>query len=238
MSYASEVLADSPFGYWHLDETSGTTATDSSGNGNHGTYTGTLALGAESLIGGTGASVTLGGGYVQLGTYNFNGTAGSLEAWVRPNAYGLQFVVGAESGGSPPSQAFHLRLDSTGGTDGDPVATVRTSAFEGVGAGLVTPLNCPPLHLVGVFESSQLKVYTDGVLRGTLNTAGSSISCSGIPFRIGSNPSWASQELYGEIDEVAIYQTALSAARVWAHYAAANPPAPCLGWTVGEIVGA
>src|SRR5206468_336504 len=37
-SYSSTVLADSPLVYYHLDETSGLTAADSSGNGVTGTY--------------------------------------------------------------------------------------------------------------------------------------------------------------------------------------------------------
>jgi hypothetical protein len=37
MAYEDEVLADLPLIYWRLDETSGTTAADSSGNGNDGT---------------------------------------------------------------------------------------------------------------------------------------------------------------------------------------------------------
>lgn len=42
MSYDTEVLADSPSLYWKLQDTSGTTATDSSGNARHGTYNGTV----------------------------------------------------------------------------------------------------------------------------------------------------------------------------------------------------
>ncbi len=39
-SYISEVLSDNPLGYYQLNETSGTTAIDSSGNGQDGTYIG------------------------------------------------------------------------------------------------------------------------------------------------------------------------------------------------------
>lgn len=42
MSYDSEVAADSPAIYWKLQETSGTSATDSSGNARTGTYNGTV----------------------------------------------------------------------------------------------------------------------------------------------------------------------------------------------------
>lgn len=43
MSYDTEVLADTPAGYWKLQDTSGTTAVDSSGNGRNGTYNGTVS---------------------------------------------------------------------------------------------------------------------------------------------------------------------------------------------------
>ena len=43
MSYDSEVAADTPAIYWKLQETSGTAATDSSGNARTGTYNGTPA---------------------------------------------------------------------------------------------------------------------------------------------------------------------------------------------------
>lgn len=41
-TYSDRVLQYSPLGYWKLDEVSGTTAVDSSGNGHHGTYASVL----------------------------------------------------------------------------------------------------------------------------------------------------------------------------------------------------
>ncbi len=43
-TYSQEVLADTPFGYWNLDETSGTSAADSSGNSLTATHTANTAL--------------------------------------------------------------------------------------------------------------------------------------------------------------------------------------------------
>lgn len=43
-NYAAQVLDDSPLIYYRLDETSGTTAADSSGNGNDGVYESTTAM--------------------------------------------------------------------------------------------------------------------------------------------------------------------------------------------------
>lgn len=52
MAYADEVLADSPLGYWKLDETSGTTVADSSGNGRDGVLTGSPGRSAGAPPGG------------------------------------------------------------------------------------------------------------------------------------------------------------------------------------------
>ena len=63
----TQQLADSPLGAWALQETGGTTATDSSGNGRNGTYSGTYTLG-QSAISSNGSpySVTFGGGLVTV----------------------------------------------------------------------------------------------------------------------------------------------------------------------------
>ena len=50
-SYDQAVLADSPAAYWRLGESSGSSAADSSGNGNGGTYQNGPTLRAAGLIG-------------------------------------------------------------------------------------------------------------------------------------------------------------------------------------------
>ncbi len=42
MLYYSSILKDSPVGFWKLDESSGSTAYDSSGCGNNGSYYGNI----------------------------------------------------------------------------------------------------------------------------------------------------------------------------------------------------
>ena len=67
-AYSAAVLADTPAGYWRLGEASGTTAADSSGNSNTGTYNGGVTYGAASGVPvDTDTSISLDGssGYVQ-----------------------------------------------------------------------------------------------------------------------------------------------------------------------------
>src|SRR5579864_3854583 len=51
-NYPAVIAADAPKGYWRLDETSGTTANDSSGKGNALTYGGIYTLGVPGAIAG------------------------------------------------------------------------------------------------------------------------------------------------------------------------------------------
>lgn len=54
------ILALGPVGYWPLDEAAGSTATDQSGNGRNGTYTGTYTLQGQDGL------ATFNGGYVNI----------------------------------------------------------------------------------------------------------------------------------------------------------------------------
>lgn len=48
--YSQAVLADSPLGFWRLDETPGAVAYDSSGNGNNATITGGVTLNQSGAL--------------------------------------------------------------------------------------------------------------------------------------------------------------------------------------------
>src|SRR5205807_64318 len=48
--YPGNVLSDGPLAYWRLDEASGTTAADLSGDGFNGTYNGSVTLGSSGLL--------------------------------------------------------------------------------------------------------------------------------------------------------------------------------------------
>ena len=100
MSYQLKVIKDAPIGFWPLDETSGTTASDISGCGNNGTYYGSLTTDIFPLTsGGLSASKITNTSYVTLNISNdYDGTLAngglgtkhnsdndfSLEVWFYP----------------------------------------------------------------------------------------------------------------------------------------------------------
>lgn len=104
-AYATAVIADSPIGYYRLQETSGTTAADSSGHGRDGTITSGVTLGASGPMGEKAMSNWTSGGVVQIpSSVSFATNAPScVEFWAnlpssqtghQGSAFGLSTTVG------------------------------------------------------------------------------------------------------------------------------------------------
>jgi hypothetical protein len=78
------------------------------------------------------------------------------------------------------------------------------------GTGLV-PLNTWT-HLAGTYDGSTLKLYANGVLMGSKAVTGS-LAATTNPLRIGGNTIWR-EFFHGQIDEVRLYNRALSAGEI------------------------
>lgn len=217
MSYETEVLADSPTGYWNLDETSGTNADNlgSTGATIDGTYTGTYTLGAASLLPAKPAGKSLqlaGAGYVAIpyhASINLSGAASSREAWI--SFAGVTNMTAMSREGD-------FRVDVVVGkhreflwTAASVQAMVLANDNTNDGAGH---------HFVSVYDDPSYVCYVDGLLQAAvwdnITTRNNNTSTA---MRIGQT-STGGTPFTGYIDEVAVYQSALSAARVAAHYTA------------------
>jgi uncharacterized repeat protein (TIGR01451 family) len=214
VGYSAQVLADSPLGYWRLDETSGTVAADSSGNGRNGTIDAGVTLGAPALAGGSGAAMSFTGtGPIVrvsgLGAAVLNGPAGqTLEFWAEPDPADAEWIAV----GLAPASADELQRYS----DGQGYwATFRTARLPG------TPTRTSGAHHFVVSRQPGVgwKLYIDGTLVRSADAGTFAISAD---LRIGFGESqFPTRAFKGRIDEVAVYNSALSAARVLAHYLAA-----------------
>jgi hypothetical protein len=237
-SYSSTVLADAPVGYWRCNETSGTVAADSSGYSHPGTYTGTYTLGATSPITSdttaralslTGTGGAGPGGYITIpdtATLSPTGSALTLECWIR----GATSGVAAESyagyfwkGSTAEStNAYGLQVDSSGVY---PVVAVQTPVGLAQSVSGTTTDTAVWFYVVGVYNGSTLTVYVNGVANTPVTVTGNIVSTTGSPLQIGAIQSPASPYAYqwnGYVCEAAIYTTALSSARITAHYNAAT----------------
>jgi hypothetical protein len=210
-SYAAVVLADGPVGYWRLGEVTGRDAIDSSGNGLTGSYVGDPVLGVTGLIKGQTTAV-------QFSADTDDGVeiphhdallleVYSVEAWVKP--FTLPSVEGAAIAGK--SYSYHLWVEPDGSfgfgqIDGNRVSAAR--AEIGV-----------TYHLVGTHDGETLRLYVNGALSASGPSATQRLS--DWPFHIGRGASPGGRfDVDGVVDEVAVYDWALPAARVREHYEA------------------
>jgi len=220
-SYKQTVLATAGVqSYWRLDETSGTSAADSKGSVT-GTYTSGYTLnqsGAMSsgnpAVGATGSGTVVGFG----DNYDFTGTtAYSVEAWIKPSAFTLdgsvRDIVGKDGGAD--GWGLHV-LPAQGVAAG--TANYRQVEFTRKVAGVTYSIKSAAIttgvwyHLVGTYDGTTMTLYLNGASVAT-GTPGNSLANTTQALFIGSGTDTAT------VDEVAVYNTALSAADVLRHYA-------------------
>jgi concanavalin A-like lectin/glucanase superfamily protein len=225
--YANAVLADSPVGFWRLNETSGTAATDLGSGAHNGTYQNGVSLNSSGPLQDAAGAASFDGSddYVDLGdNYGFSGTASfSVEFWVkrmRSSTNWDQIVTKQKS--TSVRSGWEIELAGPGyGPDGSvwfqrwvSDAPSPTSA-QSSGVLTIGRWN----HVVGTYDGTTLKIYINGVLDGS-GTDSRSMSAITQPLRFGT--SGVGYELQGGLADVAIYTYALSASQVLAHYNARN----------------
>jgi hypothetical protein len=142
----------------------------------------------------------------------------SVEAWVKTTVNGERTVVSKRPSTGPYWQ-FTVTDDS--GHAGE----IRVNASDGT---VTRQAYGPPIrvdngvwhHVVVVFDrDTGIVVYVDGQSAATAAVLPGDVSSSG-PFLVGKATGYG--YFSGEIDEVAAYPAALPAARVVAHFAAAQ----------------
>ncbi|MGZ8633867.1 MAG: LamG domain-containing protein, partial [Solirubrobacteraceae bacterium] len=200
-------------GAWGFDETTGTTAGDASGRNNTGTITGATRstagkFGGALSFNGTSNWVTVPDADVLDLT-----TGMTMEAWVRPTATGALWrtVMLKEQ---PGSLIYALYA---GDAAGRPAMDIFTTADLGFSGTTATPLNAWT-HLAATYDGTTQRLYVNGVQVATRATTGSIRASTGV-LRIGGNNSWANEWFAGLIDEVRLYNKALTAAEIQADMA-------------------
>jgi Concanavalin A-like lectin/glucanases superfamily len=226
VSYSSEVLADSPVGYWRHDESSGELQ-DSSGNARHAdthfglgslTYSQTGAIASDP----SSTSIRYNPGVEfnipDEAALDFTSTC-SLEAWVKLNVTGTRPIMGKGSNGYymdiDSSSSNHLRVNK------QDAAVLADSSIAITNDGFFH-------HCVFTRSGTTLNLYIDGIDRtgSVFSTVDFVATTQGL--RIGGDGNGV-VNMDGWLDEVAVYSTQLSAARVLAHYNAAV--------TTGKVLG-
>ena len=251
MTYVDEVLADEPLGLWLLDETSGSVATDSSGNANHGTYVGSPAL-ASTTLANLDPSPSFVDDYVALPAIDVGTGPYTIEAVARADVLAGVIISEDYTGGANPIvAAIGLDIDGTNADD----TLMATSSTADVGSPPYTWHNIAygpwvvgdTHHVVLTFDGTASRFYVDGTLAGFLTRSGFP---SNDGWRIGGLSAGSGVRWNGSIAGAAIYDVALDAGRVTAHYESlvaapsANPyrsealaDEPLGLWMLNETIG-
>ena len=218
-TYNATVLADHPVAYWRMDETTGSTMADASGNANHGRYVGiytlgqpgALAGGAVAFDGQSGAASVMNAASLQVNTV-------TIEVWLKKHSdseYGVYVAKNIQVGGGSGTSWFELlnshhngQLEFRVTSDGAP-AVLSTSTLA---------LNTW-YYVVATYDGTVAKLYVNGKLDGELKV-------DVVPKQT-SDPLFIGRRTDGFFNDaamadVAIYSVALSAGRIAAHWQASG----------------
>jgi hypothetical protein len=210
--YRTMVLTDSPLHFWELQETSGLTAADT-GTGTAAVVTFATRGFAAGPLGGNGTDLGASSAGVSTTQADMNVTGDvTIECWVYIPAYtGADAYVVAR--GATNAWTYLLGMNSAGLPRWGQLATAAN-----VGS-VALPLN-RWFHYVGVRQSTTATLYLDGVALGTaLGATGSSSANPVVVGAISAGAASGGNQWPGRIAYVALYNSALTAARIQAHAA-------------------
>ena len=191
-------------GWWQFDETSGNVAADSSGQGNDGAIVGT-PLWVPGKIG--GALQFNGSTYVNCGnkpSLNIRNQI-TMAFWFKVQAFtntwetflakGDGAYRSARSGGT--GNATHMGISGSNYFDGTIIITDNQWH-----------------HWAGTYDGATAKIYIDGRLDTQATYTGQIGDSSAYNLYIGENAQATARQLHGVLDDVQIYDQALTVAEI------------------------
>ncbi|MBD3310360.1 hypothetical protein GF351_04020 [Candidatus Woesearchaeota archaeon] len=137
----------------------------------------------------------------------------SVAAWVMPNTFDAPAVILAQDSDTPGELSYALRLLSNNRM-AFTVYTDDQSQPQSV------TINIPDQyrhHYTGIYSDSVLSIYFDGILANTISASGQLRHASGdfyIGARITDSAETTGEHFSGSIDEIAVFDRALSASEI------------------------
>ncbi len=227
-TFAAAPAPSSLVAAYSFDAGSGATLADVSGRGHNGTIAGAV----WSTAGRNGGALSFDGVNDMVTVADTAAldltNAMTLEAWVRPSTTNRWRTVALKE--QSGALVYSLYSNNSG---------QRASTNLWLGSGEIEARSAASLptnvwtHLAATYDGAVIRLYVNGALSGSATATGSMPASTGA-FRIGGNTVW--DEFFGGlIDDLRLYNRALSAAEVQADMAApVGPPPP----TDSELPGA
>ena len=228
MSYQLKVIKDYPIGFWPLDESSGTTATDISGCGNNATYVGSPASNILPLVSGglSGTRITT-TAYITLPvTKDYYGAvvgAGFATAYTSDNDFTMEIFINASIESSSVVRLFGDTANNIGlfWDNGHIVFKVSDTEY------VISPLTYSKkmLYLAGKYTGESIELYIDGVSVASKTVSGYKFANTTLGLQIG--PTTTSGDEF-TVDAPAVYRYGLSDKTIIRHYVNANVTSPAI----------
>ena len=207
-------------GYWPLDGD----AIDGSTSGNNGTVFGNVRP-VPDRLGMPNATLFFPGeadSYVDLGDPTELQITGAmtLTAWVVVNGSNQNSgrIISKHGGSGSESWDLGVEADS-GGVANSVTFQVASGPSDSVSIASAQPLPTDRwVHIAGVYRPGQaIEIYVDGQLRASSTTGipGSQFSDNGLPILIGSGHGCLDCGWHGLIDEVRMYDRAVTLIDIW-----------------------
>jgi hypothetical protein len=226
MTPASASAATNLGAYWHLDEGSGTTAVDTSGNANHGTINGAPArvsgrFGRALHFDGQDDNVFI------ARSASLEPQSITVEGWVRgtstPGAYKHIISYGA----SECFTASYALFSGSGGGIAFAVSQSSTSSVVSPQAPQSSIWDGAWHHVAGTYDGTVARLFVDGAEVGSGASAPAPIAYglptnpNGVLGMFGGGP--CDLSYIGDLDEPRIWRRALSASEMAASAAMGGP---------------
>ena len=211
--------------FWKLDEGSGNFAVDSSPNGNEFTLYGpTWSSGLQCKF---NSCLTFDGtnDYVEApnsDSLDISGNKLTVSAWINYDYNGNHQIILAKpaSSSAHSNPYFSYSIHLYNGNIPRFYISQGTSQYYAVSNSVLSPGVWH--HVAGVYDGSVMKIYIDGVEKGS-NAVSVNLNSFNTPLRLGTNGGF-SEFFKGSIDDVKIYDRALSASEIRSVYSGSNSP--------------
>jgi hypothetical protein len=229
-------IPDPNIAHWRLDDESGPTAVDNTGNGNDGTLAGPLW---QVDTPDASPSALFFDGFddrMDAPAIDVAGQAMSIALWFKVEGYPTAFRDGRLlSKATGLGEQSHYWMLSTAPDGSDTRLRLRIKA-GGTTTTLIAPTSEVVIgqwsHVVAVYDGSDMLLYQDGLAVGSTAKSGLLDEGPTVGVTLGEQTTGAgSAPFHGAIDEVGIFARALDSSEVAALYLGAGPPAgvPALG---------